>query len=183
MSKRSDFLKIDKDKYYTPIAAVHPLIPHLPTTPFVYAEPCAGDGRLVRHIHELTEGKGVCNMAVDIEPDSMNINFGDAREIIVPLNVDLIITNPPWTRTKASGYLMHAIIENLARQAPTWLLFDADWAHTIQAKPMLEYCDKIVAIGRVRWIEDSKMSGKDNCAWYLFDNTTTGKRPTIFWGR
>ena len=51
---------------------------------------------------------------------------------------------------------------------PTWLLFDADWAHTKQARPYLKYCDKIVSVGRVKWIPDSKMTGKDNCAWYLF---------------
>jgi len=39
-------------------------------------------------------------------------------------------------------------------------------------------------VGRVKWIPDSKMTGKDNCAWYLFDNTFEGKGGcTQFYGR
>ena len=30
-------------------------------------------------------------------------------------------------------------------------------------------CEKIVSVGRVKWIPGSKMTGKDNCCWYLFD--------------
>jgi hypothetical protein len=38
-----------------------------------------------------------------------------------------------------------------------------------------------VAIGRVKWIEDSKFTGKDNACWYLFDkNEMSG---TQFYGR
>jgi hypothetical protein len=40
---------------------------------------------------------------------------------------------------------------------------------------------KIVSIGRVKWIEDSAGSGKDNAAWYLFDAIKAG--PTEFYGR
>lgn len=32
--------------------------------------------------------------------------------------------------------------------------------------PMLR---KIVSVGRVKWIEDSPHTGKDDCAWYMFD--------------
>ena len=64
---------------------------------------------------------------------------------------------------------------------PTWLLFDADWAHTKQSAPYMTSCVKIVSIGRVKWIEDSKMTGKDNCAWYLFD--ANHNSPTEFYGR
>jgi hypothetical protein len=64
--------------------------------------------------------------------------------------------------------------------APTWLLFDADWAYTRQAAPFLKYCAKIVVIGRVKWIEDSDMAGKDNSCWYLFGREET---QTVFYGR
>jgi hypothetical protein len=40
---------------------------------------------------------------------------------------------------------------------------------------------KIVSIGRVKWIEDSKSVGKDNCCWYLFDRVGSDK--TKFYGR
>jgi len=65
---------------------------------------------------------------------------------------------------------------------PTWLLFDADWAHTKQAIPYLEMCLKIVAVGRVKWIEGSEGPGKDNAAWYLFDAKQAPCRP-VFYGQ
>jgi hypothetical protein len=48
-------------------------------------------------------------------------------------------------------------------------LLDSDWAQTKQAAPFMPSCSDIVAIGRVKWIEGSKHTGKDNCAWYRFD--------------
>jgi len=44
----------------------------------------------------------------------------------------------------------------------------------------LKYCAMIVAIGRVKWIEDSDTSGKDNACWYLFNSEPT---ETVFHGR
>jgi hypothetical protein len=40
--------------------------------------------------------------------------------------------------------------------------------HTKQAVPYLTKLKKVVSIGRVKWIEDSKYTGKDNSCWYLF---------------
>jgi hypothetical protein len=74
------------------------------------------------------------------------------------------ITNPPHSRE-----VMHRLITHLQRIAPTWLLIDADWAHTRQAAPYMAACTHIAAIGRVKWIEGSKFTGKDNFAWYRFD--------------
>jgi hypothetical protein len=65
--------------------------------------------------------------------------------------------------------------------APTWLLFDADWMHTRQSAPFMPRLRKIVSVGRVKWIPDSKMTGKDNCAWYLFDKPSD--EPAVFFGR
>ena len=75
-----------------------------------------------------------------------------------------IITNPPWSRD-----LMHRLITHFQNIRPTWLLLDADWAHTKQAAPFLAHCSDIVAVGRIKWIEGSKHTGKDNCAWHQFD--------------
>ena len=45
----------------------------------------------------------------------------------------------------------------------------------------MDWLVKIVSVGRVKWIPDSKMTGKDNCCWYLFDSTN--KAVTEFYGR
>ena len=74
------------------------------------------------------------------------------------------------------------MIEQFSNMAPTWLLFDSDWMHTKQSVPYLTMLKKVVSIGRVKWIEGSSSVGKDNCCWYLFENTPKVK-PIEFWGR
>lgn len=182
LGKRSQYTKIAKDKYFTPIAPVKCLIPHLPTS-FTFAEPCAGDGRLIDHVLEL-HADCSCEWASDIEPNDRHITTLNALELNEShvASCDFIITNPPWTRTKASGYLLHELIKIFSDLRPTWLLFDADWAHTIQSSELVtsRLC-KIVSIGRVKWIEDSVGTGVDNCCWYLFDAKKA--EPAQFIGR
>jgi hypothetical protein len=153
MGKRSNFERREADFYPTPRAAVVPLIPYLRGIK-TFAEPCAGDGDLVRHL----ESFGLrCVYSGDIRAgqDALErADYGDA---------DVIITNPPWLRD-----VMHRLIAHLQNIRPIWVLLDADWAHTKQAAPFLSHCSGIVATGRVKWIEGSKHSGKDNCAWYRF---------------
>lgn len=172
MGKRSDFERIPRDMYPTPEAAVRPLLSHLaPGT--IYGEPCAGDGRLVGH---LAAAGHQCVGAWDIEPLAPWIIRADAMTLRCAA-VPVWITNPPWTRS-----VLHPIIENLATQAPTWILFDADWMHTAQSTPYMPWCKRIVSIGRVKWIEGSASVGKDNCCWYLFD-ARAETQGTTFHGR
>jgi hypothetical protein len=171
MGKRSSFERIPRDFYPTPAEAVTPLLRHL-TAPVRFCEPCAGDGRLVDH---LTAAGHVCAAAWDIEPQRDDIDRQDATQRQIG-NVECFITNPPWHRPT-----LHQIIDNLARQAPTWLLFDADWMHTKQAMPYLPMLRKIVSVGRVKWIPDSPFTGKDNCCWHLFD--AWSRAPAMFVGR
>ena len=178
MGKRSDFERIPRDYYPTPLAAVEPLISHLPYS-FDYVEPCAGDGRLIDHLDKLTDSHGECLFASDIEPRGYNIASCNALEIdITGLDIDFCITNPPWERK-----ILHPFIEHWMQMCPTWILFDADWMHTKQSAILMTYCVKVVSVGRVKWIENSKSSGKDNCAWYLFDFMKVSGKPTEFYGR
>lgn len=171
MGKRSDFERRERDFYPTPREAVLPLLSHLP--PRVrFCEPCAGDGALVDH---LTAFGHVCARARDIEPRRADIERKDALTTLTG-NIDYFITNPPWSRS-----VLHPLIIFLSDQAPTWLLFDADWVHTRQAAPYLNRLRKIVSVGRVKWIADSPFTGKDNCAWHLFDKPTS--EAAVFVGR
>lgn len=171
MGKRSSFERIPRDAYDTPAEAVAPLLPYLkPKTRF--CEPCAGDGALVRHLEAAGHH---CARAWDIEPRGPNIDKLDALNRLIG-NVDCFITNPPWDRRT-----LHPMILHFSAQHPTWLLFDADWMHTRQSAPFLPLLRRIVSVGRVKWIPDSAFTGKDNCAWYLFDAQTAA--PAIFIGR
>ena len=171
MGKRSDFERVPRDFYPTPREAVLPLLRHLsPGTRF--AEPCAGDGALVDHLREAGH---LCTHASDIEPRRADIQEADA--LSGPwAGHTMFITNPPWDRK-----ILHPLIVHLSDVAPTWLLFDADWMHTRQSAPFMPRLRRIVSVGRVKWIPDSKMTGKDNCAWHLFDKPSNG--PAEFYGR
>lgn len=174
MAKRSDFKRRKNDTYDTPVKGMEALLPHLDRkTKFI--EPCAGDNRMV----EFFEKHGhICIDGFDIAPRSNEVKEMDAFDYS-PLKyaqADYIITNPPWTRQ-----ILHPMIDLFAGIRPTWLLFDGDWAFTKQASPYLEKCVKIVALPRLKWIEGSQYSAKDNCAWYLFCESHNG--PTEFIGR
>lgn len=172
MGKRSDFKRIDKDNYRTiDERAVKALSPFLdPGTRF--CEPCAGAGDLM---DQLTKLGHVCARARDIDPQRDDIEQKDALTTLTG-NIDCFITNPPWSRP-----ILHELIVFLSDQHPTWLLFDADWAHTRQSAPFMSRCTDIVSVGRLVWIPGTNTSGKDNCAWYRF--TTPHDQPTRFHGR
>ena len=174
MSKRNhNFKRRKQDAYDTPEAAVLPLISHLPNKNITIWEPCAGAGDLVDALfkHASQVNGAYCT---DIEPRHKACVEADALTVTLPDYVDMIITNPPWTRQ-----LLHPMIERFRNHRPTWLLFDADWMHTVQAAPYLEYCSKIVSVGRVSWMQNGT-SGLDNVAWYLFEKELTD---TTFRGR
>jgi hypothetical protein len=175
MGKRSSFERIPRDFYPTPYEAVVPLLAHL-SSGTRFTEPCAGDGALIRHLQRAGH---TCIGAYDIEPkwiDGFLVLRRNAAEYDYPVREGVFITNPPWERKT-----LHGIIHNLSSHLPTWLLFDADWMHTRQSTPFMPYLRKIVSVGRVKWIPDSKMTGKDNCCWYLFDQTNDA--PAQFVGR
>ena len=89
VGKRSSFERREADFYPTPRAAVLPLIPYLRPGIKTFAEPCAGDGDLVRHL----ESFGLrCVYAGDIRTgqDALALDHYGAT--------DAIITNPPYTR-------------------------------------------------------------------------------------
>lgn len=162
MGRRSNFDRIDKDKYNTvDPRAVLSLLPHLDQKTFI--EPCAGKGCLIDHLSR----KGlICSYACDIAPEGYGIDQKDALTLV---HADhMIITNPPWERKK-----MHCLIKHfLTLNVDTWLLFDASWAFSKQSAFYLKFCHKIIAVSRLKWFLNTKHSAQDDCAWYLF-------RPTV----
>lgn len=159
MGKRSNFERKERDFYPSPYKAVLPLLPFL-NKHTKFCELMAGDYRLANHLEKHNH---TCVYACDIEPQDERVQKQDVLffGLSIP-ECDAIITNPPWSRAT-----LHDAIERFRQLADTWLLFDADWKHTEQAKPYLKYCDKVVNVGRISW-EENGVAGKDNCCWYLF---------------
>jgi hypothetical protein len=177
MGKRSDkFERAPRDFYPTPASAVQPLLQHLPDV-VQFDEPCAGDGALVRHLEEVGHS---LTSASDIQPMAQGISKRDALSIS-QCHSDMFITNPPWPEPNRRGDPTLAILVHLSTLAPLWVLLPADFAHNRYFAEVGSRCQKIVSVGRVKWIAGTKHSGKDNAAWYLFDGTHSGA--TTFHGR
>jgi hypothetical protein len=165
LGKRSDFKRLDKDKYYTidprAVAALQPFLADRE----IFVEPCAGAGDLIDQLEALGHD---CLYSCDIDPDGPKDMLCKDALTIDKFDVHFatsIITNPPWSRP-----ILHQMIEHFVHLKPTWLLFDADWMHTAQAVPYLHYyCTDIVSVGRLKWIPGTTMQGKDNVCWYKFN--------------
>ena len=176
MGKRSEFEKLPKDYYPTPEDAFKP-VAKLFDKGVIFCEPCAGDGRLAAHVERWVEGS-LCAFMMDIEPQGPHILKGDSTLLNSEHvdNCDVIITNPPYTWS-----VLSPMLDRWIPMLPTALLLPADFMHNKRFHKYLRHCAYIKSIGRVKWIEDSKMSGKDNYAWFFF--TPEEQVQTIFEGR
>ena len=154
MGKRSSFERIPRDILPTPAGAVPPLIPHLRGV-HTFAEPCCGDGALVHHL----ESFGLrCAYAGDIATgqDALALDtYGDA---------DAIITNPPL-QAPAHARADRTLRAHLANVA----IARRGLGHHQAGRAVHAVVFRHRVVGRVRWIEGTTMSGRQNFAWYRFD--------------
>lgn len=175
MGKTSNYERNPRDFYKTPEKAVLPLLDHLPKD-FTFCEPCAGDGQLVGWLEKYFGA--MCFFATDIEPQVNWIIEGNSLHLteqdVAPC--DYVLTNPPF-----KWVWLAPLMDKWISLKPTVLLLPADFAHNIRFEPYLRHCTKIVSVGRVKWIEDSKASGVENYSWYFFDKDNN--KPTEFYGR
>jgi hypothetical protein len=169
MGKRSDFKRIARDDYETPVAAVTPLLPWL-AAGRRFIEPCAGAGVLAGHLkragHVLA---GAFDLPVDARSHRYDVD-----------DADCFVTNPPYWGRRDD---LHPLIVNLSDQAAAWLLMPGDWLFNRSSAPLMPRLRLIVAVGRVKWIPDSPFTGKDNCAWMLFGRPDDGAAVRFFVGR
>lgn len=164
----------------TPVEAVLPLIPHLGISitgaNTWFAEPCAGNGDLVRAL----EANGMrCQWASDINPKNILISkmdytkFLDEYRRIEGVNdlqwLDWIITNPPFSRHHTKTLL--DMIDKFRAEIPTWLLLPAGFAFNDNSQNAMIYCKKIVPIGRVKWVEGTEHKSSKDFAWFLFQSS------------
>lgn len=167
----------EKDKYRTMMSAVVDVVEYMPPE-VKFIEPCAGDGRLIRHL-ESFEGLN-CVQAFDIAPDAPHIPEGDMLTMPFSSQADAIITNPPWRRD-----LLHALMDRIIdERMPAWLLFDHNWLATKQTQPYSGYIRLILPIGRHLWFDkpppgkDKHEPPKDDAMWVFMDGGNPG--PTTY---
>ena len=172
MGKRTkqNFEKKPRD-YYATIdpEAVKPLLPFI--RGYNVAEVCAGNGDLSM----LLEPDAQVVWESDIEPQNKHIVKLDALDILdFGGEVDLIVTNPPFTWSA-----LQPLLDHLPNLAPTWLLLPADVMHNVRMGPYMKKCSYIVSVGRLYWMEN-KVKGVDNYCWFNFTDTEV---TTEFYGR
>lgn len=177
MGKRSTFEKKPKDFY--PTTDPNAIPPKF--IEFVrgkrYAEPCCGAGDLV----DLLADVAVCKWESDIEYrgagklwDAMCLSKHELEK------ADLIITNPPYTKSVLLGLIDHFITLK-----PTWLLLPADLMHNKYFGPYMEKCTRVVSVGRLCWFpkEGKKINSTENYCWYFWPKGAKGGEGTKFYGR
>ena len=177
MGKYSEFERKGRDFYATySRKPIEILAEYLPKNDFTFIEPMAGAGHLTDSIVSIVP-QASCIAETDILPMDRRVAQHDLRDLVsadghmeILKQADFFITNPPWKRT-----ILHETIMTLSAIRPTWLLIDSNWVNTQQAKPYLEHCRKIVALGRIKWIPDSKGPGKEDSSFYLFDQMSDGQ--------
>lgn len=174
MGKRQQNFEKKSRDYYPTIDpdAVKPLIPFI--RGLRVAEVCAGNGDLSM----LLEPDCKVVWESDLEPQNKYVVQVDAAELDYScfdgLDVDTIVTNPPFT-----WKLLQPLLDHLPTLLPTWLLLPADVAYNKRMGPYMKCCKSIVSVGRLYWI-GNKVKGVDNYAWFEFVNEEV---ETKFYGR
>lgn len=188
MGKYSNFERNSRDWYGTPIKAVYPLGPFLKDKRYI--EPCAGDGRLIEHIRKL-QPTATCVAACDLEPQVPSVlgvkifqkNILEDFKTDISDMADCFVTNPPWINDKQSGFQLNTMIMKLSSILPTWFLMDGNYLFNKKSAPCMSVCTDVVPIGRVKWIEGSANTGKENCAWFRFDSRVAETKLTYMHSR
>lgn len=144
-----------QDLVSSPPRVASVLLSHVEIDEFI--EPCAGEGELVKHL----EARGCrCVWQSDISTGRDAFSLQDRELPDAP-----IITNPPWTRE-----ILHRLIPHFAKLRTTYLLFDFEWASSLQGIPCMKYCTEIIPVGRVKWNPGKKYNNdKETVSWYKFE--------------
>lgn len=126
-----------------------------------YAEPCAGNGKLIGHLQDIAS----CVWASDLCPRHRKIVERSAFSL-QPCDVgtDLIITNPPFNAKFIYPFIDHVVHNGFV----AWLFLPSDFAFRDRSGYVMPYCERMVAVGQVRFIEDSPSKGETNFAWFKF---------------
>jgi hypothetical protein len=177
MGKRSDFKRIDRDRYMTPRAAVLPLVRYLQRDGVeTFADLCDGGGG-IGLVHHLEDFGYHCVHRGDILTGQ---NALEVKRCVG--DPDIGITNPPFKYPEDHDHstrLLRDLIRHfLDLGLPFRLLLPHDFSTNEYAAPFLRSCSDIVAVGRVKWIPNSEFSGgKDNSCWYRSTPVTRAITP------
>lgn len=156
--------KKDKEEYEfypTPLEAIELARPLLDMKK-KWWEPCAGDGRILEYYDNIIIG-------TDIKPRSSTVEYGDFMNMDKPINVEGIITNPPFTL----GYEL--VKKSLFEwKIPCLLLMRVEYIAAKNRQDVTKYLsDMHIVSDLIKFKTESGRivngNGTGRCAWMLFD--------------
>lgn len=140
--------------------AVKPLLPWISGR--TYAEPCYGDGSLVR----LIGNEAKCNFKSDLEPQEISDGIYKINALELTRNdlgsCDYIITNPPF-----SWGMLEPLVNHFITLKPTWLLLRYAFLFNKNSKDLIEKSTRLQSIGRLRWGKQVRKY-KDDYVWVFW---------------
>ena len=162
------------DQYFTPGWAVRELLKHVNLEGTRILEPCAGEGGIWKPLRARL--KKIQLVTNDIDPTmdtELNFDATTAEFWDIPLSVDWVITNPPFSagfdilwRARQRAKKGVAFLMRLSFLEPTKKHPRGAWLH--QNPP-----DLLVVLPRYSFTGDGKTDSVA-CAWMVWYNTTKG---------
>jgi hypothetical protein len=87
----------------------------------------------------------------------------------------IAIFNPPyWGKPRD----LHVLIGNVSDHTTFWALLQHDWVAKAGSGALASRAQRVIPVGRVKFIPESPHSGMDNVVWIKF--TRPSGEPTIF---
>lgn len=169
----SGYARNEADFYPTPDWVTDALLDNYALRGIVW-EPAAGDGRMAARIR-LRHKVGTSDLRASPGLDACT-NF---IEVEGPQPFASIVTNPPYTL--AESFVRKALNMTHAHGGIVAMLLRHDWDTAAGRRDLSELLTlKIVLTRRIRWIEGSTGSPRENHAWYIWDHRALGKRRAIY---
>lgn len=167
MGKRSNYARRERDYYATPAKGAAPLLPFLIRDGIRdFAEICAGNDHLVRHL-EFAGLRCVYKGDIATGQDALKLTLADLN------NAQAVITNPPTKYAEERGSTTRLLTDLLQHVldlgVPAWWLIHHDWVTSLRAVPFLKHCSDIVPCPRLKWIEGTKDGAMDSFSWFRID--------------
>jgi hypothetical protein len=175
MSQRdSGYERKERDLYETPEWVTDAVVPHLRPGIEAAWEPACGSGKMVRALEKhIVHVKGT------------DIATGDDffQQRYTPLNVEAIITNPPYEM--ATEFITRSLALTQPEDGLVAMLLRTDFDHAKTRQFLFgehhAFAKKLVLTKRIKWFEDSRGQPSFNHAWFIWDWKHQGP-PTLAYG-
>ena len=175
----SDYARIERDRYETPEWVTDALLPYIPKMQWIW-EPACASGKMSR---ALKKNHPVYSSDLVTDYGITNTDFLKSE---LPLNINAIITNPPFNR-EAEKFIRHGL--KLLAPVPDYFMamllpidFDSGKTRRDMFEDAAHFAGKIVLTSRIVWIEKDGAAPTTNHAWYFWDKRHTAfTSPNIYY--